>query len=250
MTLEKINLVISTVWREENYLDATLKSLTSEYPTLSDPPVCLVVGSPVTAHLDRYRMQPGMSVVEMGPNTWSFIKNNHVVHRAAWNYYRCLTQPPSGERGTLVFEDDVRFARGWRNRLNAALVELEDRFTSNFVLSLYARQFLVQEAYQSGLLYVEFPFGQFIGTQGIYFPSKIRQGFAKYLKAHGVVANTYIYDFLLREYLMQSGIPLFATAPCLVQHIGKISAIQYPWHETANFLEDVTEGATTSFMEA
>lgn len=244
MTLEKINLVISTVWREENYLDATLKSLTSEYPTLSDPPVCLVVGSPVTAHLDRYRMQPGMSVVEMGPNTWSFIKNNHVVHRAAWNYYRCLTQPVSGIRGTLVLEDDIRFARGWRKRLNAALVELEERHTSDFVLSLYARQFSVQEAYQSGRLYVEFPFGQFIGTQGIYYPTKIREGFAKYLKAHGVVANSYIYDFLLREYLMQSGIPLFATAPCLIQHIGKISAIQFPWHEAPNFVEDVTESAS------
>lgn len=112
MTLEKINVVISTVWREEKYLDATLTSLSSEYPIRPDQPIFLVVGSPETAHLAPYRAHPGVIVVEMGPHAWAWIKNNELRHRATWNYHRCLTQCTGGERGTLILEDDVIFARG------------------------------------------------------------------------------------------------------------------------------------------
>lgn len=240
MPLNKINLAISTIWREKDYLDATLSSLAIEYPRSSQQPVCLVVGSPVTTHLDCYQSQPGVSIIEMGPTTWAWIKDRYTHHRATWNYYRCLTQPVAGARGTLVLEDDVRFARGWCARLDATLVALEERYDSNFVLAVYAAWFSALKIRRPGQLYVEYPWGMFCGTQGIYYPADVRQGFAKYLKVHGVVANEDHYDKILRRYLIQSGTPLFATTPCLIQHMGKTSAIETPWHESADFMEDVT----------
>ena len=240
MTLDRINLVVSTIWREGNYLDSTLNSLREEYPVGPNHSLSLVAGSPVTTHLDCYRSHPGITVVEMGPNTWSWIKNNRILHRAAWNYYRCLTQPFAGERGTLVIEDDIRFARGWWMRLESILVALEEHHGTDFVLALYAPWFFPQEGYQHGQLYVEYPLKKFYGTQAIYYTAKTRQGFAKYLKIHGVVALENIYDFLLREYLLQSGLPLFAAAPSLVQHIGERSAIGGTRHTVPGFVENVT----------
>lgn len=240
-TLSGINLVVSTVWREENYLEATLNSLSFEYPICDGQAVYLVVGSPVTTHIAQYRQHPGVSVVDMGPNTWSWIKDRPTLHRATWNYYRCLTHPIAGARGTLILEDDIRFARGWRSRLDCTLKVLEERYGSEFVLALYAAVFSDRKRRQQGRLYVEYPYDNFIGTQGIYYPAKVRLDFAKYLKVHGVVANETHYDLLLRKYLIQSGVPLLATAPCLIQHIGKASAIRTFWHESSDFVEDVTQ---------
>ena len=237
MTLEKINLVISTVWREEGYLDATLTSLSSEYPIRRDQPVFLVVGSPVTTHLDGYRSQPGIVVVEMGQHAWGWIKNNSLRQRATWNYYRCLTQCTGGERGTLILEDDVRFACGWRSRLDKTLAVLESRFGSRFVLTIY-------DPYgwqpKGSYLHAEYPRERFTGTQGVYYPAKMRQGFAQYLKVKGVIGNKNHYDFLLRDHLIQEDIPLFATSPSLIQHMGRNTTGLGVWHEAPGFVEDVT----------
>lgn len=237
MILDKINLVITTVWREENYLDATLDSLAAEHPFRDDQPVSLVAGSPQTAYLTGYRLLPGIEVIEMGPHAWSWIKNSDVRHRATWNYYRCLTQCIAGDRGTLVFEDDVKFARGWRLRLDRVIKALEEKFGPRFVLSVYD---LYAWKPKESCLYAEYPHKSFTGTQGVYYPSMVRQGFAKYLRLHGVIANKDHYDYLLRDYLIKEGLPLFAAVPSLVQHIGRNTTGVGVWHEAPGFIEDVT----------
>lgn len=210
-----------------------------EYPRSAQQPVYLVAGSSMTTHLEEYYPQPWIVVVEMGPTTWSWIKDSYTHYRATWNYYRCLTQPVAGARGTLVLEDDIRFAQGWCSRLDNTVATLEAVHSSNFVLAVYGAWFSVVKAKQSGRLYVEYPHESFCGTQGIYYPADIRQEFAKYLKAHGLVANEDHYDRILRKYLIQSGIPLFATTPCLIQHMGKKSVIETFWHESSDFVENV-----------
>lgn len=244
MALDGINLVVSTVWRQESYLEATLDDLSLEYIFSIAQPLCIVVGSPVTTHLGCYRTHPGVSVAEMGPSTWSWIKDGPIFHRATWNYYRCLTHPTAGLRGTLALEDDIRFARGWLSRFEATLSVLEERHGSDFLLSLYVPSILTPKRSRCSRLYLDYLQNHFFGAQGIYYPAKVRHGFVKYLKAHGVVACENHYDFLLRDYLIQSDVPLFATNPCLIQHVGKESAIQNFWHDSANFVEDVTAGST------
>lgn len=234
--LDGVDLVISTVCREENYLEATLESLALDQPIGVDHPVSLVVGSPVTTHLDHHRSRPEVKVIEMGPNTWAWIRNSNVFHRASWNYYRCLTQCAEGTRGTLIFEDDVRFAHGWQPRLGCTLVALEERYGANFVLALYAPFDIASH----GRLYAKYPRAKFFGTQGIYYTAKTRSGFAKYLKAHGLAANEDGYDHLLRDYLLKADVPLLATTPSLVQHVGIKTTGLGVWHEAPGFVEDVT----------
>lgn len=237
MLLNGINIAISTVSREESYLPATLDSLCQEHPVSVNQPVSLVVGSPATEYLHPLRARSGITVVEMGPNTWAWIENSQVFYRATWNYYRCLTQCAAGRRGTLVFEDDVHFARGWRTRLEYTLAVLEDRHGSDFVLALYSP---LNFARKKSSLYTEYPLKDFLGTQAVYYTAKTRLGFAKYLKTHGLVANANPYDYILRDYLLQGGLPMFVTTPTLVQHIGKRSTGLGHWHDSPDFVEDVT----------
>lgn len=237
--LDAIKLVISTVWREENYLEATLASLSVEHPTRAERGVSLVVGTPVTAHLDQYRSCPGVTVVEMGPNTWSWIKSRPLTQRASWNYYRSLTHNTDDERGRLILEDDVRFARGWQPRLSAILSELHELHGSGFVLAIYSPWDLVLQEHSGERFYAEYPLEKFYGTQGVYYTAVTRKGFAKYLKVHGMVANEKGYDYLLRDYLSQAGLPLFAATPSLIQHMGKKSTGLGSWHDAPGFVEDL-----------
>jgi len=241
ITLNKINLVISTVWREEKYLDATLNSLSFEYPIRNNQPVFLVVGSPQTTHLTPYIPHPGVIIIEMGPHSWAWIRNNKLRHRATWNYHRCLTQCAGGERGTLIFEDDIKFARGWRLRLDMTIASLETCLGSRFVLTVYDPW---NHVCGENCLYAEYPRKQFTGTQGVYYPARVRQDFAKYLRTNGVIANKDHYDYLLRDYLLQEDIPLFATSPSLIQHMGGNTTGLGVWHEAPGFMEDVTAEPT------
>lgn len=238
MTLENINIAVTTVWRKDNYLDATMSSLLVEYPLCRNHPVALVIGSPQTEHLASYIPLAGITILEMGPHTWSWIKDTDVRNRATWNYYRCLTQCNVGLRGSLILEDDIKFARGWRQRLDMTLAALEARFGAEFVLTVY-------DGYgwhpKESFLYASYPLQPFAGTQGVYYPARVREGYAKYLKRHGVISNKNHYDYLLRDYLTQEEIPLFATVPSLVQHLGKNTTGVGLWHESPSFLEDVTQ---------
>jgi hypothetical protein len=246
MTLNKINVIISTVWRKEGYLHATLESF-SEYGISEDQPVFLVVGSPNTTHLDCHRSQPVIKVFEMGPTTWAWIKNNSLQHRATWNYHRCLTQGVGGERGSLILEDDVRFARGWRRRLDKTIAVLESRYGADFVLTIYDPW---NWPAKENELYAEYPREQFTGTQGVYYPAKMRQAFAKYLKVKGVIGNKNHYDYLLRDFLIQGDIPLFATSPSLIQHMGRNTTGLGIWHQAPGFVEDVTQEREVQSNEA
>lgn len=238
--LDNLDVAVCTIWREGHYLEETLGSLATERPFGADRSVSLVLGSPFSGYVDHYRQVSGVSIVDMGPSTWSWIENLALRHRATWNYYRCLTQPAGGAGGTLVIEDDVRFARGWLARLTATLAALEAASTQDFVLSLYCPADFPLASYFRGELYVECPLNQFYGTQAVYYTARARQGFGAFLKKHGVVANREPYDVLLWQYLSEVGLPLFATAPSLVQHMGKQSTGLGGWHDAPSFQEDVT----------
>ncbi len=236
--LAGIDITFSTVYRPEDYLAATLESFSAETPISKGNPITLVVGSPSTEHVARYRARPGIEIVEMGPSVWGWIQNNELRHRATWNYYRCLTRPGAGKRGSLVLEDDVDFALGWRARLDATIALLEQRRGADFVLSVYDP---VGWRSETEALYADYEPKRFYGTQAVYFTAKTRQEYARYLKRRGVVGNEGHYDQLLRDYSLDTGQPIFACTPSLVQHVGRTTTGLGPFHRAPNFESDVRE---------
>ena len=151
--------------------------------------------------------------------------------------------------GRLVFEDDVKFATGWRDRFLQTLDELYTAHGPHFILSLYSPHDAVNSAWlETEQLAVPYATAAFMGTQGVYFPEPVRRDFADYLRIYGVDDNLMPYDCLLENYCEQCQVPLFATVPSLVQHVGVqttgLSGGKAVGHTSSLFVEDVTKPKT------
>jgi alpha 1,2-mannosyltransferase len=224
-----IDCAISTIARKKGYID----SLLPDIPIRSR--IRLVVGSPESRFLERHRLDPRYEIVEMPAEDWLLYEGTNVHHRATFNYWRCLTfgLSSSESTGLLVLEDDVRAAQHWAQRLEETLRQIEPRFGQRFVLALYSPY---GRPHEPGLLYTPYPNRSFYGTQAMYYPQSVRQGFAAYLKINGVELNRAPYDLLLGGYLDSEGIPLLATSPSLFQHVGaRSTGLGLLFHQAPDF---------------
>jgi len=228
LTSLPIDLAIVTTARPKDYIHQLLSCLRSGLP------LRIVVGGPDVAYLERHRLGPCVDIVAPPEEEWTRFIGCPVHHRATWNYWRGLALGPSSKecKGLLIFEDDVIVATGWEARLHNTVRELEATSQGGFVLALYAASALTPVP---GHFYAPYPARRFFGTQAMYYPEAIRRGFAEYLRANGVDRHVHPYDLLLRTYLQSHGVSLFATVPCLAQHVGEISTGLGGFHKAANF---------------
>jgi hypothetical protein len=214
----RIDVAISTVDRPKKYLHKLMPRLRD------DLPVRLVVGSPKYDYLERYAQKPCIEIIGVKPADWERFKHFSVLHRALWNYWRCLVQGarPGRRNGLLVLEDDVLPARGWEERFYQTIDRIESEYGDQFVLALHTWYTELSKP-DGNRFYNPYPPASFGGTQAMYYPEPVRVAFAEYLKREGVDSFRTAYDYMLREYLLLTGIPCFATTPCLFKHIGVVS---------------------------
>jgi len=233
-----IDVAISTVNRPKNYLHTLMRLLRK------DLAVRLVVGSPDYRYLDRYRKKKHIQVIEIELAEWEMVKNYSVIHRALWNYWRCCMYGVSSgpRRGLLILEDDVIPARGWEEWLQKTVSQIEVEYGGEYILALHT-WFTELPKPVPGRYFNPYPAHVFGGTQAVYYPESVRTGFADYLKTHGVDSFRTAYDYLLREYLMRTGIPCFASAPCLFQHVGTVSTgLSMKFAKAGFFRRDLRKG--------
>jgi hypothetical protein len=122
----------------------------------------------------------------------------------------------------LILEDDVIPAAGWGEMLHKTLEEIESQYGEEYVLALFTCRTDFLQPVASNY-YKRYPARGFFGTQAMYYPDPLRAAFTEYLKSEGLDSFRKPYDFLLAEYLKRTGVPCFATTPCLFQHIGEVS---------------------------
>jgi len=177
----------------------------------------------------------------MSEDEWRVICDWVLYRRATYNYWRCLVHSEPGARGNLIFEDDIRFAVNWRTRLLYTLDQLEDRFGDQFILALYAPHMFTFDTYIRGGNCKEYPLPEFYGCQGMYYPERQRDLYAAYICEHGIETYHTPHDLLLREYVTENNVRLFATTPSLVQHEGSDSTGLGFWHQAYTFAEHLPE---------
>ena len=212
-----IDFAVTTVPRAVDYIHQLIARLRT------DLPLRLVVGAPDSQYLERYRGHRFIQIIETSSEEWQQIRDCAIHQRAAWNYLRSLTLATShpSRQGIVIFEDDVVLAGGWEDRLYNIIHQIEFKQKRPYVLTLYSARPL--EEPQPGMHFAPYPSKNFFGSQAIYFPEVVREGFAEYLKAHAVDSYRAPYDLLLGEYAANENIPIFASVPSLVQHIGEVS---------------------------
>ena len=236
--MRDIDINVMTVSRPENYLMHTLNSLNPDWdPNHIFHKANLVYGSPERSYLDRY--EGTYEIIGFPQEEWDFIQDKDLRQRASWNYWRCLTQGIKHNNGVIVFEDDVKFAKGWRKRLEKTIDQIERLYAQDYVLSMYACYPF--SGYRHGLLYENYSIPGFYGTQGMYFTEKTRLGYGEYIKQYGVDSYHTPYDLLLKEYLNKNHIKLFATTPSIVQHMGANTTGLGHFHQATYYLEELPE---------
>lgn len=226
------DIAIITVARNNNYLYRTIASLGP------DIAVTMVIGSPDSAYIHRYRVDPRINIIEVD-DEWDEIKDKTVHHRACWNYWRGLVNGASQNLDLLLFEDDVEFAIGWQKRFLTTKSRIDDIYNNDYLLALYTPYDFVEDNFHNNDLFAVYPVDMFYGCQGLFYTAATRAGFAQYLKSNGVDRYTIPYDLLLKQYLKDAGIPLLSTVPCLVQHIGETTTGLGDFHQAGYFVHQI-----------
>jgi mannosyltransferase OCH1-like enzyme len=233
-----IAVAVMTIDRGHAYVHDTLRSLRREWP---DGHVSLLAGSPKDEYLSPY-LTSKYSILPPSADEWKEISLWSVNRKTMWNYWRCLAKETPADRiqGRLILEDDVRFAKGWRDRFLHCADRMHREHDGIFVLTLYWPHPGIPAATKAGPLGHRCNSKAFWGTQGVYFPEAVRRDFAEYLKLYGVDDNLMPHDVMIGHFCAEQGIPILATVPSLVQHTGKSTTGLSPgFHTAPSFLEDV-----------
>lgn len=236
-----VSHTILTTPRREPYLERTLKSLmgTRFFDDNAKLPLRLVAGSPQLEHLDPYRKDPRLLVDDMPKEEAEglLFSSAGVPLRATWGHHRCLHpwRAKPGSDAVLVMEDDISFARDWMSDLDATIEGLISASGNRWALSLYtphSREPL--DAHKAGRRWITPAYEHFYGAQAILYPVGIRDEYMAYLVDHTIHKP---HDLALPQVLRALGIPLYATAPCLVQHMGSVSqGVSGSFHRSDSFL--------------
>lgn len=228
--LRHLDIAVVTIDRPENYIHQLLSGIRGNLS------VRLIVGACDIRYLEQYRESPFIQIVVPPEREWTHFKECCVQQRACWNYWRALSLGANGKPfgDLLICEDDVIVSRGWEERLCDTLNEIESVLKDEFALALYT---VFNLHPTNSPVLASYPVERFFGTQAMYYPKSVRIGFSKYLHANGVDHYRRPYDLLLREYLGACRIQLFATVPCLVQHVGEISTGLGVFHQASCFQE-------------
>ena len=246
----RIQTIIATALRCEPYIHKTLVSLEeSGYFGDGGPvPIRFVVGSLDASYLDVYRNNPGKYKIERinpGEPELALLNTLHGTQRCSFTHSLAMAERniPQNIDAVLILEDDLRFSLGWWKRLVKISEDVVLNNRLNWVISLYA-PFTTEtkDAYETGKLWIRrsLKLYSFFGTQAVLYPKLIAIGFGLYLFEHSVKTFKRPIDHLLSEYLSNKDIPMFSTAPCLVQHIGRTSeGVSSTFHESRGFVEDV-----------
>lgn len=239
----RISFCILTAPRRECYFDRTLESLnhTGFFNEPTNLPIDVVLGAPTSEPLiykhSQLHVHP-MDSEEAQKMGW------HVAGpplRATWGHWRCLTRKLSDKQAILVMEDDIVFARGWLKRLNLIARELFEKFLDQWLLTLYTPSSTEPlEAFKNGRTWILRSYEGFFGAQALLYPLAVRDAYLRYI-ARPEWSQHLPHDLALPLAMKELGIPILATAPCLVQHMGLVSeGVSGSQHQSMSFLENLS----------
>jgi hypothetical protein len=255
--LERVSYSVVTAPRKEDYLDRTIRSL-EETGFFNDPrnlPLRLVAGSP-EPHLERFKSDRRRFIVdEMSENEakeWHWHGSGLGLraskgHRRAMHPFRARF----GSDFVCIFEEDLQFAKGWMGHLEKGLESCVRKYGDRFLLSLYTPEETgPMEAHRNGRDVYERTY-RFYGIQGVLWPNIVREAFMYHTAVRPIDqergpgktmdrAYEKPHDEMIGLTLEALKVPILATAPCLVQHMGTISnagTSDSHIHRSKSFLE-------------
>jgi hypothetical protein len=190
----------------------------------------LSVGHHDGAFLDRYRGQSQYRISVLTPQETEEFQFEKISRgaRCSLGHYCLMRAMLADQQDLLVlFEDDGKFARGWRPRMEQAIQTLQGRHGDRWILSLFHAYRENRARYDAGeLLYPADP-ATYFGSQGIVYPRKVAGEFLEHL-GKTVQVGEKATDTAMRQFTLATKIPLFFITPCLMEHMGDVSVGHNP----------------------
>lgn len=238
----KISYTILTKPRKDPYLEKMLSVMESTgfFINPENLPVRLVSGDLDGSYLKAYRTDDRFTVVDLERDEakrlmWSAAGE---ALRETLGHHRCLhpRRANQGSDAVLVMEDDLIFGSGWVAGLAETVEEIVKVHDRRWLLSLYSpgsKEPLV--AYEAGKRLISRPYAGFYGPQALLYPVGIRDSYMAYLKARQIPKP---HDLALAEVMQALEVPMFSTAPCLVQHVEQApEGSKMKIHHSESFIE-------------
>lgn len=202
-------IVVCTSSRPINYIHQLFNTIRENIN------IHLFVSGKENGYLQKYISNPNVLI------TTRPISSTNIIFRQFINYKYCLSEGYIvGEDGILIVEDDVKFALGWKKRLEEIISALKLKHEDNFALSLFTSTTICRNDNLPLCHYALFSnIDRFIGSQGMYYPNAVRK---KILLQFNRINETNVtnYDTLLARILQDENIPLYVAIPCLIEHVG------------------------------
>lgn len=188
----------------------------------------LFVGDPSTDYLARYRDDPAITIIPLDPGEQKWLGWDRLYSKSKCSYgHAVILRTAAVDQGwdtLIVLEDDVIVAEGWLDYLEAYLPLIRRAHGEEWMLAIYQHSGVRGHEAERWYYAIKDPYYDG-GIAEVYTRASI-SGLADCLITRSVHEFQLPNDWLTGEYFKEKGWALLATAPCLVEHIGRIGTGQ------------------------
>lgn len=207
--MKEICYSVTTINRKSNYVSKLLETF---FP--SGPHIHLIVGQEDSSYLSPHKHNPLVHIHEVSAEFQKY-KNLNVFNKQLNSVSRCLKLEGNFE-GRIVFEDDIIFCRDWNQKFLSIISTLRTWHPDNrFGLSLFHwhRPKIVENQFDA------YTPNMFLGTQAMYYSEGMVPDLLEFLDRNDKKLTS-TFDLSIREFFINTKLPLYVATPSLVQHIG------------------------------
>jgi hypothetical protein len=205
----------------------------------------LIAGCPSTDYIERYRDDPRIIIHDMSRTEKDNWREMYLLSKCAYGHVRMIREVEAipGWDEVIFLEDDIVFANGWLPRLDVILPEIREKHKDKWMLALY-QHYGVKGPHSKGLRWYPISFlpnaPYYHGGLAELHTREGTDGLADHIYDRGVRQFVIPSDYATGEHIYSKGGEVLATAPSLVQHIGRVSTGQSGnFHQSDLFLESV-----------
>lgn len=238
---------VVTIPRPKDYLGQTLKSLERSgfFDQPENLPLHLIAACPDDSHLAPYVDDPRFEVHRLTPDEAAVWATLGTKPRCAFGHYITMGRMLEREWDELlVFEDDVKVARGWMEYLEKVIPDVRaTALPDKWVLSLYSFTApRLRMAFMTGKRFLPVPLHKFWGTQGNVYPRSVVVGYRLYLLDICIRQQREAVDVALIWFGNDHDLAFFTLVPSVVEHMGDMTTGQSDhFHRAIAFFDPVRE---------
>lgn len=223
-----ISYAIVTIARQGNYIHQTVASLQNTgLMSRSDAttnPLHIFVGSSDSSYLDQYRNSQTI-VIDEFPDDLLQYQLHSAGQKVGINHYNCISRMTKlGSDLVMAMEDDIHFSEGWLPYVKMVIKDIQRLYGLMWTLTLFLSSHSPLDYYKSQKKWYIHHYDGFSGLLAMVYPNHVALEFSEYVLENNIEHDRGTVDCLLGKFLKEKKIPLIATAPCLVQHIGRITS--------------------------